>query len=99
VPVNACPTVQIKVAEASALIDNAEVIMRRACEHAMQVARSGGEAAHDDNVRYRRDAFFSTRLCFEAVNLLMGVAGSGGFYTTGATQWGCSAMRKPPMPM
>jgi len=29
----------------------------------------------------------------------MGVAGSGGFYTTGATQWGCSAMRKPPMPM
>jgi len=53
VPVNACPTVQIKVAEASALIDNAEVIMRRACEHAMQVARSGGEAAHDDNVRYR----------------------------------------------
>ena len=28
-----------------------------------------------------------------------GETGSGGFYTTGATQWGCSAMRKPPMPM
>jgi 3-hydroxy-9,10-secoandrosta-1,3,5(10)-triene-9,17-dione monooxygenase len=86
VPVNASPTVQIKVAEASARIDNAELIMRRACEHAMQVARSGGEATHDDKVRYRRDAFFATRLCFEAVNILMGVAGSGGLYTTGAMQ-------------
>ena len=85
-PVNANPTVQIKVAEASARIDNAEVIMRRACEHAMAVARAGGEPVHDDKVRYRRDAFFSTRLCLEAVDILMGIAGSGGLYTTGAMQ-------------
>ena len=43
-PVNVNPTVQIKVAEASARIDNAEVIMRRACEHAMEVARAGARA-------------------------------------------------------
>ena len=85
-PVNANPTVQIKVAEASARIDNAEVIMRRACEHAMNVARAGREPEHGDKVRYRRDAFFSVRLCLEAVDILMGVAGSGGLYTTGAMQ-------------
>jgi len=85
-PVNANPTVQIKVAEASARIDNAEIIMRRACEHAMEVARAGREPEHADKVRYRRDAFFSTRLCLEAVDILMGIAGSGGLYTTGTLQ-------------
>ena len=85
-PVNANPTVQIKVAEASARIDNAEVIMRRACEHAMAVARAGREPEHADKVRYRRDAFFSVRLCLEAVDILMGIAGSGGLYTTGSMQ-------------
>jgi 3-hydroxy-9,10-secoandrosta-1,3,5(10)-triene-9,17-dione monooxygenase len=85
-PVNANPTVQIKVAEASARIDNAEVIMRRACEHAMAIARAGREPEHADKVRYRRDAFFSTRLCLEAVDILMGIAGSGGLYTTGTMQ-------------
>jgi 3-hydroxy-9,10-secoandrosta-1,3,5(10)-triene-9,17-dione monooxygenase len=85
-PVNANPTVQIKVAEASARIDNAEAIMRRACEHAMAVARAGREPEHADKVRYRRDAFFSTRLCLEAVDILMGIAGSGGLYTTGTMQ-------------
>ena len=44
VPVNVNPTVQIKVAEASARIDNAEIIMKRACEHAMAVARAGDRA-------------------------------------------------------
>ncbi|MBM3646899.1 MAG: acyl-CoA dehydrogenase [Alphaproteobacteria bacterium] len=86
VPVNANPTVQIKVAEASARIDNAEIIMKRACEHAMAVARAGREAEHADKVRYRRDAFFATRCCLEAVDILMGVAGSGGLYTKGAMQ-------------
>jgi 3-hydroxy-9,10-secoandrosta-1,3,5(10)-triene-9,17-dione monooxygenase len=85
-PVNANPTVQIKVAEASARIDNAQVIMRRACKHAMEMARAGHEPEHADKVRYRRDAFFSVRLCLEAVDILMGIAGSGGLYTTGSMQ-------------
>jgi 3-hydroxy-9,10-secoandrosta-1,3,5(10)-triene-9,17-dione monooxygenase len=85
-PVNANPTVQIKVAEASARIDNAQVIMLRTCKHAMEMARAGREPEHADKVRYRRDAFFSVRLCLEAVDILMGIAGSGGLYTTGSMQ-------------
>jgi 3-hydroxy-9,10-secoandrosta-1,3,5(10)-triene-9,17-dione monooxygenase len=60
--------------------------MKRACAHAMTVARAGTEPLHEDKVRYRRDAFFATRACLEAVDILMGVAGSGGLYTTGPMQ-------------
>lgn len=85
-PVGASQTVQIKVAEAAARIDTAEMMMKRACEHAMAVARAGQEPRHDDKVRYRRDAFFSVRMCLEAVDILMGIAGSGGLYNTSAIQ-------------
>jgi 3-hydroxy-9,10-secoandrosta-1,3,5(10)-triene-9,17-dione monooxygenase len=85
-PVNASQTIQIKVAEASARIDAAETIMREACRHAMAVARAGGEPAQDDKVRYRRDAFFSVRMCLEAVDILMGIAGSGGLLLGGNMQ-------------
>lgn len=85
-PVNASQPIQIKVAEAAARIDNAAVIMRRVCEHAMAVARTGAVPRHEDKVRYRRDAFFSVRMCLEAVDILMGIAGSGGLYTSNAMQ-------------
>jgi 3-hydroxy-9,10-secoandrosta-1,3,5(10)-triene-9,17-dione monooxygenase len=85
-PVGASQPVQIKVAEASVRIDTAEMLMRRACEHAMVVARSGADAAHEDKLRYRRDAFFSARLCLEAVDILMGIAGSGGLHLSGSMQ-------------
>lgn len=85
-PFGASQAVQIKVAEASVRIDTAEIMMKRACEHAMAVARSGADAAHEDKVRYRRDAFFSARLCLEAVDILMGIAGSSGLYLSGSMQ-------------
>ena len=79
-PVNASQAVQLKVAEASARIDTAEMLMKAACAHAMAKARAGEEFTHDDKVRYRRDAFFSTRMCLEAVDLMMGLAGSSAIY-------------------
>ncbi|MFI5002933.1 MAG: acyl-CoA dehydrogenase family protein [Reyranellales bacterium] len=81
VPVAASQAIQIKVAEASARIDTARLVMREACAHAMTTARSGAKFRQDDKVRYRRDAYFSVRLCLEAVDILMGVAGSSGLYT------------------
>ncbi|TAJ88179.1 MAG: hypothetical protein EPO50_08785 [Reyranella sp.] len=72
-PVGASVTVQIKVAKAGAHIDTAEMMMRAVCSHAMEIARAGREPRHEDELRYRRDAFFSVRLCLEAVNILMTV--------------------------
>lgn len=85
-PVSGSQTIQIKVAEAGARIDAAALIMRQACDHATAVAQAGAEAAHADKLRYRRDAFFSVRLCLEAVDILMGIAGSGGLYLGNAMQ-------------
>ena len=85
-PVGASQTVQIKVAEAGARIDAADMIMRGVCTHAMDVARSGVEPTQGDKLRYRRDAFFSVRMCLEAVDILMGVAGSSGLYLSGGMQ-------------
>lgn len=85
-PLGGSQAVQIKVAEASARIDTAEMIMRRVCDHAMEVAHAGREAAHEDKLRYRRDAFFSVRMCLEAVDIMMGIAGSGGLYLTSNMQ-------------
>jgi len=85
-PVGASQAVQLKVAEAAARIDTAELLMRQACRHAMAAARAGREPRHEDKVRYRRDAFFSVRMCLEAVDILMGVAGSGGLYTSSGMQ-------------
>lgn len=85
-PVGASQAVQIKVAEASARIDTAELMMANVCRQAMEVARAGRDPLHEDKLRYRRDAFFSVRLCLEAVDILMGVAGSSGLYLSGSMQ-------------
>jgi len=86
VPVGATQTVQIKVAEAGVRIDTAEILMQRACAYAMDVARAGNEPTQEDKLLYRRDAFFSVRLCLEAVDIMMGVAGSSGLYLSGGMQ-------------
>jgi 3-hydroxy-9,10-secoandrosta-1,3,5(10)-triene-9,17-dione monooxygenase len=52
----------------------------------MVVARAGAEPAHEDKVRYRRDAFFSVRMCLEAVDILMGIAGASGLYLSSNMQ-------------
>ena len=73
-------------AEASARIDAAEMMMGAVCTHAMEAASAGREPLHEDKLRYRRDAFFSVRLCLEAVDMLMTVAGSSGLYLSGTMQ-------------
>ena len=52
----------------------------------MAMAREGREFTMADKVGYRRDAFFSTRLCLEAVDIMMGIAGSGGLYLSSTMQ-------------
>jgi 3-hydroxy-9,10-secoandrosta-1,3,5(10)-triene-9,17-dione monooxygenase len=85
-PVGLSQSIQIKVAEASARIDTAEMLMRRVCDHAMATVREGREVTHAEKLRYRRDAFFSVRLSFEAVNILMNVSGSSGIYLKNSMQ-------------
>jgi 3-hydroxy-9,10-secoandrosta-1,3,5(10)-triene-9,17-dione monooxygenase len=77
---------QIKIAEASAKIDAARLIMRSRCIETMLEARSGLIPDIAAKTRLRRDGAYSVNLCTEAVSLLSSASGARGLFTTGALQ-------------
>jgi 3-hydroxy-9,10-secoandrosta-1,3,5(10)-triene-9,17-dione monooxygenase len=77
---------QIKIAEASAKIDAARLIMRSACIEAMAEARGGHVPDIAAKTKARRDGAFSVNLCTEAVSMLFAASGARGLFTTGVLQ-------------
>ena len=77
---------QIKIAEASAKIDAARLIMRSACIEAMADARQGYVPDVAAKTKSRRDGAFSVSLCTEAVSMLFAASGARGLFTTGVLQ-------------
>jgi 3-hydroxy-9,10-secoandrosta-1,3,5(10)-triene-9,17-dione monooxygenase len=77
---------QIKIAEASAKIDAARLVMRTNCIEAMADARAGEIPDMAGKTRLRRDGAFSVNLCTEAVSLLFASSGARGLFTTGVLQ-------------
>ena len=77
---------QIKIAEASAKIDAARLIMRSTCIEAMAEARAGIVPDTAAKTRLRRDGAYSVNLCTEAVSLLFAASGARGLFVTGALQ-------------
>jgi len=77
---------QIKIAEASAKIDAARLMMRSNCIEAMTDARCGRIPDMAAKTRLRRDGAFSVNLCTEAVSLLFSASGARGLFTTGVLQ-------------
>jgi 3-hydroxy-9,10-secoandrosta-1,3,5(10)-triene-9,17-dione monooxygenase len=79
-------TTQIKIAEASAKIDAARLVMRTNCIEAMIDARHGRIPDIADKTRLRRDGAFSVNLCTDAVSLLFAASGARSLFTSGALQ-------------
>lgn len=77
---------QIKIAEASAKIDAARLVMRSTCITAMADARCGQIPDMAAKTKSRRDGAYSVNLCTEAVSLLFSASGARGLYVTGALQ-------------
>ena len=77
---------QIKIAEASAKIDAARLIMRSTCIEAMAEARRGHVPDTAAKTRLRRDGAYSVNLCTEAVSLLFAASGARGLFTSAALQ-------------
>ena len=73
-------TIQVRLAEASALTDSAEITMRHCCADAEAITAAGKVPTIEQKVRYRRDAAFSVRQCVRAVDLIMEMYGGGGLY-------------------
>ena len=77
---------QIKIAEASAKIDAARLVMRTNCIDAMADARRGHIPDIAAKTRLRRDGAFSINLCTEAVSLLFAASGARSLFMSGALQ-------------
>ena len=77
---------QIKIAEASAKIDAARLIMRLTCIEAMADARRGQIPDIAAKTKLRRDGAYSVNLCTEAVSLLFSASGARGLFMTGVLQ-------------
>ena len=77
---------QIKIAEASAKIDAARLIMRSTCIEAMADARRGYVPDIAAKTKLRRDGAFAVNLCTEAVSLLFSASGARGLFTSAALQ-------------
>ena len=77
---------QIKIAEASAKIDAARLIMRSTCIEAMADARRGYYPDIAGKTKTRRDGAFAVNLCTEAVSLLFAASGARGLFTSAALQ-------------
>jgi 3-hydroxy-9,10-secoandrosta-1,3,5(10)-triene-9,17-dione monooxygenase len=77
---------QIKIAEASAKIDAARLLMRTNCITAMADARRGHVPHILGKTRLRRDGAFAVNLCTEAVSLLFAASGARSLFISGALQ-------------
>jgi 3-hydroxy-9,10-secoandrosta-1,3,5(10)-triene-9,17-dione monooxygenase len=77
---------QIKIADASAKIDTARLLMRSNCIAAMADARRGHILHMAAKTRLRRDGAFSVNLCTEAVSLLFAASGARSLFLSGALQ-------------
>lgn len=73
-------TIQVRLAEAAALTDSAELMMRNCCAEATRITAAGNVPSMEQKVRYRRDAAYSVRQCVRAVDLIMDVYGGGGLF-------------------
>lgn len=79
-------TTQIKIAEASAKIDAARLIMRTNCIEVLADVRHGHVPNIAAKTKLRRDGAFSVNLCTDAVSLLFTASGARSLFTSGALQ-------------
>lgn len=73
-------TLQLRVAEAAALVDTAEALMLKDCDEATQMTAAGAVPAADDKARWRRDGAYAAGMCTRAVDVLFAATGGGGVY-------------------
>jgi 3-hydroxy-9,10-secoandrosta-1,3,5(10)-triene-9,17-dione monooxygenase len=71
---------QLKVAEASAAIDAARLILRSSCLAAQTIAEGGGVPDLITKATWRRDGAFAAQLCGRAMDAIFKSAGATGLY-------------------
>ena len=89
-------TVQLRVAEASACIDAARLLMFRDLAEAFETAARGEPIGVDIRLRNRRDQAFCVRLLVQAIDALFLAAGGQGLHLRPVRCSASGATRTPP---
>jgi 3-hydroxy-9,10-secoandrosta-1,3,5(10)-triene-9,17-dione monooxygenase len=71
---------QMRLAEASALVDSAELLLQRDVRATMEIRASGRQLTVEERVRNRRDHAWAADTCVRAVDLLYKMTGGGGLH-------------------
>jgi 3-hydroxy-9,10-secoandrosta-1,3,5(10)-triene-9,17-dione monooxygenase len=79
-------TLQVHLAEATAMTDAARAVMLSDCDEAERVVADGGVPSLDQRARYRRDGAYAATLCTKAVDLLFAATGGGAIYARNPLQ-------------
>ena len=80
------PTIQIKVAEAAALVDAARFILLRDVAAVARAVRENGEASIEQRIANRRGQAFAVRLALRATDILNAAAGGSGLQMSNPIQ-------------
>jgi 3-hydroxy-9,10-secoandrosta-1,3,5(10)-triene-9,17-dione monooxygenase len=81
-------TLQIHLADATAITDAARAVMLSDCEEATRVVGEGGLPSLEQRARYRRDGAYAATLCTRAVDVLFQATGGGAIYARNPLQRG-----------
>src|SRR5215207_1586558 len=79
-------TLQIHLAEASAIVDTARAVMLLDCDEATRIVGEGKVPSLEQRARYRRDGAYAATLCTRAVDLLFQATGGGAIYARNPLQ-------------
>jgi alkylation response protein AidB-like acyl-CoA dehydrogenase len=77
---------QIRLAEASALVDGVELLLQRDVRETMAIRASGRQLTIEERVRNRRDHAWAAEQSVRAVDLLYKMTGGGGLHDGNALQ-------------
>ena len=73
-------TVQLRVAEAAAMIDAAEALLVGGCRRVMETARSGRGFTLEERARFRRDQGYAARTSADAAEKLLRACGAAALF-------------------
>lgn len=79
-------TLQIHLAEATAMTDAARAVILGDCDEATRIVADRGMPSLDQRARYRRDGAYAATLCTKAVDVLFGATGGGAIYARNPLQ-------------
>ena len=79
-------TLQIHLAEASAMVDMARAAMLIDCDEATRIVSEGNVPSLEQRARYRRDGAYAATLCTRAVDALFRATGGGAIYARNPLQ-------------